>query len=63
MAQNTMEDLDDVEIVPLALPLDRATVSWLIRMTGGDDGRAAELIASMIRGIREDDETTHRVLH
>lgn len=60
---NTIEDLDDVEIVPLALPLDRDTVSWLMRMTKGDDAQAAEIIASIVRQVREDDEGAHRVLN
>ena len=62
---DTFDDERDleVEVVPLALPLDRATVSWLIKLTGGSDTEAAELIASMIRAIREDDERSNQTLH
>jgi hypothetical protein len=57
------EETDDIEVVPLALPLDRATVAWLLRLSGGNDSEAAEMIASMIRSIREDDENAHQILH
>lgn len=59
----TIDDLDDVEIVPLALPLDRDTVAWLLRMTNGDDAHAAEIVASIVRQVREDDEEVNRVLN
>jgi hypothetical protein len=55
-------DADDVEFVPLALPLDRATISWLNGMSK-NDCEAAEIVAHMLRAIREDDEQTHRVLN
>lgn len=58
------DDLDvDIEAIPLVLPLDRATVAWLLQLCHGNDDLAAELIASMIRSIREDDERAHRSLH
>jgi len=57
------EEIEDVENVPLVLPLDRATVAWLLRISLGNDDYAACLIASMIRAIREDDEISHRNLH
>ena len=57
------EETEEVEIVPLALPLDRATVAWLLRISRGNDAEAAEMVASMIRAIREDDEMSHRSLH
>jgi hypothetical protein len=53
----------DIEAVPLVLPLDKATVAWLIQLSGGSDSTAAELIASMIRSIREDDEWSHRIIN
>lgn len=55
-------DDDDVEIVPLALPLDRATISWLNSMSR-NDVEAAQHIADMIREIREADEAHERVLN
>jgi hypothetical protein len=62
--QITLSDIDedDVEFVPLALPLDRATISWLNRMSR-NDVEAAEIVASLIRSIREDDERAHRMLN
>lgn len=59
----TIEDVDDVEIVPLALPLDRATISWLTRLSRGNDATAAEFIASIVREVREDDEAAHATKH
>lgn len=58
----TIDDIDEVEIVPLALPLDRATVAWLAGLSKNDI-EAAEIIASMLKAIREDDEIEHRVLN
>jgi predicted nucleic acid-binding protein len=55
-------DEDDVEFVPLALPLDRATISWLNAMSR-NDVEAAQHIADMIREIREADEAQDRVLN
>lgn len=60
---DTIDDVEDIEIVPLALPLDRGTVAWLLRMTEGDDAKAAEIIASIVREVRVDDEQAHRVLN
>lgn len=58
-----LETIDDeVEVVPLALPLDRKTISWLNRMSKNDI-EAAEVVASMLRAIREDDESSHRTLN
>lgn len=57
-----MDDDGEVELVPLALPLDRETISWLARLSK-DDVEAAEVVASMLRAIREDDEINHRVLN
>ena len=55
-------DNDDVEIVTLALPLDRETVSWLARMSR-NDVEAAEMVAWMIQQIRRDDEAAKQTLH
>lgn len=59
----SLETNEDVEVVTLAIPLDRATVAWLSRMSQGNDAAAAEMIASMLNSIREDDEQAHRVLN
>lgn len=53
---------DDVELVPLELPLDRDTRAWLNRLSR-NDREAAEMVANMVRMIREDDEQAHRVLN
>ena len=60
--ENYEIDADDVEFVALALPLDRATISWLNSMSK-NDCEAAEIVAHMLRAIREDDESAHRVLN
>jgi len=54
---------DDVEVVTLALPLDRATIDWLSRMSRGNNQSAAEMIAFMLSAIREDDDAAHRTMH
>lgn len=63
MSKPQDKDAFEVEVVPLALPLDRDTVAWLLKMSKGDDSAAAEIVADMLRAIREDDEDAHRVLH
>lgn len=53
------EDPDDaIEPVPLTLPLDRKSISWLASVAG-DDEEKAEIIASMVRMIVDDDEAAH----
>lgn len=59
---NHIDVEDDVEIVPLELPLDRETVAWLSRISVNDRD-AAKKVACMLRLIREDDEIADRVLH
>ena len=54
---------DNREAVPLVLPLDRETLMWLAEISGGNDQAAAEIIASMLRDIRVDDEAMHRQFH
>jgi hypothetical protein len=53
----------DAEPVPLVLPLDQATLQWLTHLSGGNDTVAAEIIASMLRDIRVDDEAMHETRH
>lgn len=52
-------DEDDIEIVPMELPLDRHTLAWLARLHRVTGDAPAYLIASMLRMIRVDDETAH----
>jgi len=54
---------DDIELVPLSLPLDRATRKWLVGIAKGSDNEAARIIASMLHDIRVDDERAHSTLH
>ena len=53
----------DVERVPLELPLDQETRRWLTHLSGGNDVIAAEIIASMLHDIRIDDESAHATKH
>lgn len=53
-----------IEPVPLPpLPLDGDTLAWLTMLSGGDDRKAAEIVASMLRDIRVDDEAAHATKH
>jgi hypothetical protein len=61
MLKTTMDD-DDIELVSLALPLDRDTIAWLNKLAR-DDVEAARIIASMLHDIRIDDEAAHSTLH
>lgn len=63
MSKPQTKDEFDVEVVPLALPLDPETCAWLRKISKANDGAAAEIVAEMLRAIREDDEDAHRVLH
>jgi hypothetical protein len=60
---NPLDEIEEIELVPLALPLDPATVEWLRKISKGNDIEAAEIVASIIRAIREDDEETQTTLH
>lgn len=62
MPQSKTNRLDDVEIVSLDLPLDRETVSWLSRMSR-NDVEAAEMVASILKMIVQDDEAAHATMH
>ena len=46
---------DDVEIFPAQLPLDPETIAWLARLHRATGTHPNEIIASMLRDIREDD--------
>ena len=56
-------DDDSREPVPLVLPMDRATLAWLARLSGGNDERAAQIVASMLHDICLDDECAHATKH
>ena len=58
-----IDDDERREPIPLVLPLDRNTVAWLAALAHGDDANAAEIVASMLRDIRIDDEKAHIQLH
>lgn len=49
---------ETIEPVPLVLPLPRRVVEWLARHAA-DDGEAAEIAASMLTMIVDDDEAAH----
>ena len=54
---------EPVEVVPLDLPLDSATLAWLAGLANGCDATAAQIVASMLRDIRVDDEKANAQLH
>lgn len=54
---------DDIEFIPLQLPLDNDTREWLTALARGSDAEAARIIASMLRDIRLDDERAHATTH
>ena len=47
---------NNLEIVPLDVPLDAATIAWLARLVRVTGDGPAEIVASMLRMIRIDDE-------
>lgn len=58
-----IEDDDEVELVPLDLPLDRETMSWLAQLANITGAAPSSIVASMLRDIRKDDEAAHRLLN
>jgi hypothetical protein len=50
------QDNDPVEIVPLEVPLDAATIAWLARLVRVTKTPPADIVASILRDIRIDDE-------
>lgn len=58
IVDNDQDPNDVIEPVPLTLPLDRKSLSWLSSMASSDEERA-EIIASMVRMIVDDDEAAH----
>jgi hypothetical protein len=52
---------EDLEIVPLDVPLDAATIAWLARLSRATGDHPADMVASMLRMIRIDDEAADGV--
>ena len=50
------QENEATEIVPLDLELDAATIAWLARLSRATGDRPADMVASMLRMIRIDDE-------
>ena len=53
---NQRPENDNLEIVPLDVPLDAATIAWLAQLARATGDGPAEIVASMLRMIRIDDE-------
>jgi hypothetical protein len=61
---DALDDIDEnVEVVPLDLPLDRETVHWLARLSRVTGDHPRRIVASMLHDIRIDDEAAHRRPH
>lgn len=56
---NQIAESEDIEDVPMLLPLDPATIAWLARLHRVTGDHPREIIASMLRQIRVDDEASH----
>ena len=55
-----LEDDDDHGYLTVSLPIDKATVEWLDKLSAVTGDRPEALIASMLQMIRVDDEAAHR---
>lgn len=53
--------IDDEDI--LEVPLDPATHAWLAKIARMTKQTPADVVASMVRDIRVDDEQTHDTVH
>jgi len=62
MSHHPDDHPDDVEIVPMNLPLDRETVSWLSRVSK-NDADAAQVVANIVKMIAEEDDLAHATRH
>ena len=56
MSQKQENEAPELEIVPLDVPLDADTIAWLARLVRTTGSAPAEIVASMLRDIRIDDE-------
>jgi hypothetical protein len=54
-----MPENEPLEVVPLDVPLDPATIAWLARLVRATGDPPAEIVASMLRMIRIDDQAAH----
>lgn len=59
MSPDKQSEEDEVEVVPMELPLDRATIAWLAHLHNLTGDHPRIMIASMLRMIRVDDEALH----
>lgn len=57
--KNRPPEMDETEIVRFDVPLDLETVAWLMAVCEGACAPPSAVLASMIKGIREDDEAAH----
>lgn len=57
----TVEEIDGVVVV--GLPLDQATVDWINRCSQETGDSPEEIIASILRHVRADDDVAHRLHH
>jgi hypothetical protein len=64
MSPHHPEEEDRAEPVALPpLPLHPDVVRWLAARAGGDDAKAAQIVASILREIQVDDDAMHRTLN
>ena len=54
-----IDDDSDLEVVPMELRLDHATIVWLARLMHVTGTHPNEIVSSMLRDIRTDDERAH----
>jgi hypothetical protein len=54
---------DNEEEVALELPLDKATRDWLAHLSVVTGSAPEQIVASMLRDIRIDDEQAHQHTH
>lgn len=48
--------VDDIEVVPLDLPLDRETASWIAKIAADQGCHLCQVVAAILHDIRVDDE-------
>lgn len=54
-----IEDDADEDVVEFGVPLDLKTVAWLMELADACHAPPACVLASLIKGVREDDEAMH----
>ena len=60
-AMSQKQENEATEIVPLNLELDAATIAWLARLARTVNAHPADIVSSMLRDIRIDDEAADAV--